>query len=180
MTTVVADRLLAAKVAAGSNEITQAVATVETQISATDASSSIQTRLNSARASVNSARSSGQTSGENSGSDKSGVYDVVLLAPNPDGSIVSAPEANGPEISESLQSMVRAGQGNVAYEYDTFRRSDGSSYKALVIGSPTDTDLQGVELYLVMPLTAEESTLALMRGIAAFGGVVLILSLIHI
>lgn len=180
MTTVVADRLLAAKVAAGSNEITQAVATVETQISATDASSSIQTRLNSARASVNSARSSGQTSGENSGSDKSGVYDVVLLAPNPDGSIVSAPEANGPEISESLQSMVRAGQGNVAYEYDTFRRSDGSSYKALVIGSPTDTDLQGVELYLVMPLTAEESTLALMRGIAAFGGVVLVVLLVGI
>lgn len=180
MTTVVADRLLAAKVAAASNEITQAAATVETQISATDASSSIQTRLNSARASVNSARSSGQNNSESSGGDKSGVYDVVLLAPNPDGSLVSAPEVNGPEISDSLQAMVRDGQGNVAYEYDTFRRSDDSSYKALVIGTPTDTDLQGVELYLVMPLTAEESTLALMRGIAAFGGVVLVVLLVGI
>ncbi len=180
MTTVVADRLLAAKVAAASNEITQAAATVETQISATDASSSIQTRLNSARASVNSARSSGQNNSESSGGDKSGVYDVVLLAPNPDGAMVSAPEVNGPEISDSLQAMVRDGQGNVAYEYDTFRRSDDSSYKALVIGTPTDTDLQGVELYLVMPLTAEESTLALMRGIAAFGGVVLVVLLVGI
>lgn len=180
MTTVVADRLLSAKVSAASNEITQAAATVETQISATDASSSIQTRLNSARASVNSARSSGANGGDLTAAEKSSVYDVVLLAPNPDGSMVSAPEANGPTISDSLQAMVRDGQGNVAYEFDTFRKSDGSSYKALVIGTPTDTDIRGVELYLIMPLTAEESTLALMRGIAAFGGVVLVVLLVGI
>ena len=47
-------------------------------------------------------------------------------------------------------------------QYTTVDRDTGQ-YKALV-GNPVGTDIQGPELYLVMPLDNEESTMALMHA----------------
>src|SRR5699024_4988594 len=50
----------------------------------------------------------------------------------------------------------------------------GESTTTLVIGTPTESSIPGLELYLVYPLTAEEQTLGIMRGIVATAGLAII------
>ena len=84
-----------------------------------------------------------------------------------------AATAAGPvqQVPEALRDFVKAGQ--VSYQYATVR-TDGFSGPALIVGSPTSSPVTNLELYLIFPLNNEESTIALVRGTMATGGVVLL------
>ena len=79
------------------------------------------------------------------------------------------------QIPTALRDFVKAGQ--VSYQYSVVR-TDGFTGRALIIGSPASAQgTTGMELYLIFPLTNEESTITLVRGTMATGGLVLLLLL---
>ena len=86
------------------------------------------------------------------------------------------PPRPGPStrLPETLREFVKAGQ--VAYQYATVH-TEGFSGPALVIGTPTMSRVNNLELYLIFPLGNEQSTIALVRGTMATGGLVLMVLL---
>lgn len=164
----VGQQLLNQKYGTATEELDRARAVVEEQIDSTDASNPTSVRLNSALAAVADRQSAIEDS-------NSVVYEPVLIASGVrEGETIIPAESN---IPNDLRSFVQ--QGQVAFEYVTRDTSSGPS-KALVIGSPVATDIPGVELYLVMPLDSEESTLGLMRGLLVAGAIVLLVLLVVI
>ena len=99
-----------------------------------------------------------------------GAFDAVLVVP---GDGPRAATAAGPvqQVPNALRDFVKAGQ--VSYQYATVH-TDGFSGPALIIGSPTSSPVTNLELYLIFPLNNEETTIALVRGTMATGGVVLL------
>ncbi|MDU0478869.1 MtrAB system histidine kinase MtrB [Staphylococcus chromogenes] len=164
---IVAQRLVDNKLESANNEIDRARSVVEKQIASSDPSNSLQLRLNSARATLTNYSTTGNAET---------IYEPVLVVENPDGTMTTAPE--GYEIPERLRYFVSHGQ--VSYQFATLARADGGSFKALVIGTPTEADIVGLQIYLVMPLVSEESTLALIRGLFSAGGVVLLVLIVGI
>ncbi len=82
--------------------------------------------------------------------------------------------ARSQQVPDALRDFVKAGQ--VSYQYATVH-TDGFSGPALIIGQPdrvVDASVTNLELYLIFPLTNEESTISLVRGTMATGGVVLL------
>lgn len=161
-------QLLATKFSEAVDSMDRARTAVEEQISATDSSNPVSVRLTSARA-VLTNRSSGveETSVP--------VYDSVLIASDASDAETRIPD--NIQIPENLREFVH--QGQVAYQYARVDGENGS-YKALIIGSPVYSDIPGLELYLLVPLTSEEATLNLMRGLLMAGGIVLIILLLVI
>lgn len=166
---IVAQRLIDNKLETADSEIERARVAVEKQIVASDSSNSLSARLNSARASLTNLGIA-EPSGANS------IYEPVLMVENSDGSVTTSPE--GFEIPGRLRHFVS--QGQVSYQFTTLNNYEGNLYKALVIGSPTDSDIRGLQVYLVMPLASEESTLALIKGLFSAGGVVLLVLIVAI
>ena len=164
---VVTSRLVETKLDIANSEIDRARVTVEQQIDATSATSTAQVRINSARASLTQRTSQ---------SDVSAVYEPVLVVAGQDGSVISAPE--GYRIPEKLRRFVSEDQ--VSYQFANVSRADGSTYNALVIGTPTDTDIPELQVYLVMSMESDESTLALLRGLLSAAGVVVVVLLVGI
>ncbi|MFC5938257.1 MtrAB system histidine kinase MtrB [Corynebacterium choanae] len=160
----VSQQLIDTKLQIASNEIERARITVEQQVEATDSSNSLQVRLNSARAALTN-KTSSSTTGE-----AAAVYEPVVQVTNTDGSVVASPE--GYRIPETLREVVA--QQQVAYQFTTVTRNDGSLARSLIIGSPTQSDIPGLEVYLVLPLENEESTLSLIRRLLAVGGLLLV------
>ncbi|MCI1256373.1 MAG: MtrAB system histidine kinase MtrB [Corynebacterium provencense] len=171
LTSFVSQQLLDEKHDVAVAAIDSSRATVEEQIRSSDTSNSLQLRINAARAALTE-RISGTD--ESSGG-SSTVFEPVVIAPDINGRDVSSPEQQ--QIPESLRTFVR--QGRVADQYATVERASGK-YKALIIGSPVSSDIQGLELYLVLPLDNEESTLGLMRGLLFAGAVALMVLLVVI
>lgn len=166
---IVAQRLVDSKLETADSEIDRARVAVEKQIAASDSSNSLQARLNSARASLTNLGRT-ETVGANS------AYEPVLVVENPDGTTTTSPE--GFEVPGRLEHFVSTGQ--VSCQFATLNNYEGELYKALVIGSPTDSDISGLQVYLVMPLANEEATLALIKGLFAAGGVVLLVLIVAI
>ncbi|WP_297004306.1 MtrAB system histidine kinase MtrB [uncultured Corynebacterium sp.] len=171
LTSFVSQQLLDEKHDVATAAVDRARVTVEEQLRSSDNSTSLQLRINAARASLTE-RSSGT---DTSSGGSSTVFEPVVIAPDITGRDVSSPERQ--QIPESLRTFVR--QGRVADQYATVERPSGK-YKALVIGTPVASDIQGLELYLVLPLDNEESTLGLMRGLLGAGAVALLVLLVVI
>lgn len=171
LTSFVSQQLLDAKYNAATDEIERARGIVEQQIRNTDSSTSPQLRINNARAALSDRGADAEQGATGT------VYEPVIIASDLTGGVISSPE--GSPVPESLRDFVQ--QGQVSVQYTTVDGEGyGGGYKALVIGSPVDTDIQGLELYLVMPLDNEETTMALMRGLLLAGGVVLMVLLVVI
>ncbi|HZK31392.1 MAG TPA: MtrAB system histidine kinase MtrB [Corynebacterium sp.] len=168
LATVVTSRLTDAKIDLANTEIDRARGAVEQQIDATGSTSSLQARMNSAHAALT--QLSYQSSSESS------VYEPVLVVSTPDGSVTAAPE--GYRVPESLRRFVAGEQ--IAYQFTETERADGSTYNALFLGTPTQTDIPGLQLYLVFSMESEETTLAMMRGMLAAAGVVVVVLLVAI
>ena len=160
-----AAQLLSTKLDAAIEQAGRLRLTVEAQIAATDEGTSEQSRLDQARSAISDR-------GVASGGDSvhAGTFDPILVVPDQTGrgQVVSPAEA---EVPPELQSLVQ--RGRIAYQYVTvdFR---GEQAKALMLGTPTDSSIPGLELYLVYPLIAEEQTLGIMRGIVATAGLAII------
>ncbi|WP_370639237.1 MtrAB system histidine kinase MtrB [Corynebacterium sp. CNCTC7651] len=168
LATVVSQRIAQSKIDAASVEIDRARVVVEEQIDTTSSTSSLQARLNSARASL--------TQRTQQGSDVANVYEPVLLVQSSLGVVTSSPESY--RVPDRLVEYVS--QGNVAYQFAVVERPDGSPYNALIIGTPTDSDVPNLQLYLVTNMDDEASTLALMRGILASAVLIVIVLLVGI
>lgn len=168
LATVVTSRLTDAKIDLANTEIDRARGAVEQQIDATGSSSSLQSRMNSAHAALT--QLSYQSPAEAS------VYEPVLVTGNADGSVTTSPE--GYRVPESLRRFTAEGQ--IAYQFTETERADGTSYNALIIGTPTETDIPGLQLYLVFSMESEETTLAMMRGMLVTASVVVVVLLVAI
>ncbi len=160
-----AAQLLSTKLDAAVEQAGRLRLTVEAQIAATDEGTSEQSRLDQARSALGER-------GLATGGDSvhAGTFDPILVIPDQTGrgQVVSPA---GAQVPPELQSLVQ--RGRIAYQYVTmdFR---GEQAKALIIGTPTDSSIPGLELYLVYPLIAEEQTLGIMRGIVATAGLAII------
>lgn len=168
LVSVLTQRLVDQKIGIGDQEIDRARIAVEQQINATGAANSVQVRINSARASLT------QLSAE--GGESNTTYEPVIVVENSSGEITTAPE--GYRIPEPLRNSVANDQ--VAYQFTTIDQPGGSSYHALVVGTPTMADIPELQLYLVMSMENEESTMALMRGLLSAAGVVVVVLLVGI
>lgn len=168
LASIVAQGLLDAKFNVANEEIDRARVVVEQTIAASGADGT-QARLNVGREAL-ADRETGATTGAAT------VYEAVLIAPGADGEAVRSPVDGS--VPTQLRPFIQ--QGQISYQYATMEARDGSNYSALVIGTPTSAEVPGLELYLIMPLTAEESTLALVRGLFAGATVVMTLLLVGI
>ncbi|WP_439644586.1 MtrAB system histidine kinase MtrB [Gordonia soli] len=163
----ITDRLLDVKLAAATEEADRARIAVERDLSSTDGNMSVQNRLRQTRSLLTDRD---VDSGQNAGT--VGTFDTVLMVPG-NGASDSDPGV-GPtaEVPDNLRDMVQAGQ--VAYQYATVPSSSGGQVPALIVGTPTNASVPGLELYLVFPLTSEQNTVDLVRGTLLTGGVVLL------
>ena len=160
-----AAQLLSTKLDAAVEQAGRLRLTVEAQIAATDEGTSEQSRLDQARSALGER-------GLASGGDSvhAGTFDPILVIPDQTGrgQVVSP---SGAQVPPELQALVQ--RGRIAYQYVTMEFR-GEPAKALIIGTPTDSSIPGLELYLVYPLIAEEQTLGIMRGIVATAGLAII------
>lgn len=108
-----------------------------------------------------------------------GTYDALLLA-SPE--LAGQPERGTRLVSETsvpvqLRSAVRE-SGTQAWTYSVLTYEDGRSEKGIVVGSSVTIPRVGLyELYLLFPLTAEQQTLSLVRGVVGATGLALLIGL---
>ncbi|MBU3706691.1 MAG: HAMP domain-containing histidine kinase [Mycobacterium sp.] len=166
LTSQITNRVLDVKVRAATEEVNRARSTVSGIVSGEEARS-LGSSLQLARNTLIS------KTGQTSGAGLAGTFDAVLMVP---GDGPRAETAAGPveQIPRSLREFVRAGQ--VSYQYATVR-TDLFSGPALLVGTPAPSRVPNLELYLIFPLNSEESTVTLVRGTMATGGVVLLVLL---
>jgi two-component system sensor histidine kinase MtrB len=167
LTSQITDRVLDAKVRAAIEEIEHARHTVSGIVGGEE-TRSLDSSLQLARNTLIDRKTDPAA-----GSGLAGAFDAVLVVP---GDGPRAATSTGPvsQIPESLRDFVKAGQ--VSYQYATVH-TDGFDGRALIIGSPTTGPVSALELYLIYPLTSEESTIALVRGTMLTGAVVLLVLL---
>lgn len=160
-----AEQLVQSKLTAAVDQVGRLRTSVENQIAATDDASTDQSRLDAARNSLESRGIGGQQSVS------AGTFDPILVVPGTAGrEQVTSPA--GAQIPADLQDLVDGGR--IAYQYATvsFR---GEVTKALIIGTPTESRIPNLQLYLVYPLSAEGQTLSIMQGIILTAGLALVL-----
>jgi two-component system sensor histidine kinase MtrB len=166
LTSQITNRVLDVKVRAATEEIDRSRNTVSGIVSGEEARS-LDSSLQLARNTLIS------KTGQSSGAALAGTFDAVLMVP---GDGPRAATGTGPvdQIPKSLRDFVKAGQ--VSYQYSTVR-TEGFSGPALLIGTPVPSRVPNLELYLIFPLNSEESTITLVRGTMATGGLVLLVLL---
>ncbi|BBY96128.1 sensor histidine kinase MtrB [Mycobacterium gallinarum] len=162
LTSQITDRILEVKVRAATEEIDRARSTVSGIVGGEE--------TRSLDSSLQLARNTLIDRTADAGPGLAGAFDAVLVVP---GDGPRAATAAGPvqQIPNALREFVEAGQ--VSYQYATVN-TEGFSGPALIIGSPTSSPVANLELYLIFPLSNEESTITLVRGTMATGGVVLL------
>lgn len=163
----ITDSLLNVKLAAATEALDRARVTVERDLSSTDGAMSTQNRLRQTRSLLTD-----RGSGSDQGSEDVGSFDTVLMVRSAvrDGNETGA--GPGSEIPGNLRDMVQGGQ--VAYRYASVDNGSGTSVPALIIGTPTNSAINGLELYLVFPLTNEQKMVNLVRGTLLTAAVVLL------
>ncbi|WP_275988576.1 MtrAB system histidine kinase MtrB [Mycolicibacterium sphagni] len=166
LTSQITNRVLDVKVHAATEELDRARNTVSGTVSGEEARS-LDSSLQLARNTLIS------KTGQSSGAALAGTFDVVLVVP---GDGPRAATAAGPvdQIPKSLRDFVKAGQ--VSYQYSTVH-TDSFTGPALLIGTPTQSHIPNLELYLIFPLNSEENTITLVRSTMATGGLVLLVLL---
>lgn len=166
LTSEITGRLLDGKITAAVEETDRARNTVQSQLNGAMAPEVVQQKLESARMTLTSQE------GSNGGSSTrvAGSFDAVLVLPTASGQTLESGPAS--EIPSGLRHLVQ--QGWVTYQFATVNDPDGYRGPALIVGSPTDSDLSALELYLVFPLASEARSLSLMHGTIFIGGGVLL------
>lgn len=170
----ITQRTVTSKVAAANAAVEQARRIAVEQIDSWDTSASDTLRINAARNALTDrvvASSDGTTRSTGS------VFEPVFVAPQ----VTTGKDRLYPEsarIPDTLREMVRGGA--VAYQFAVMTSENGQQYRSLVIGTPVGAEIPDLELYLILPLTDEESTLALIRGLTATTGMVLVVFLVGI
>ncbi len=166
LTSQITDRVLDVKVRAATEQIERARGTVGGIVGGEE-TRSLDSSLQLARNTLTS------KTGPSSGAGLAGTFDAVLVVPG-DGPRAATSAGPVDQIPSGLRDFVKAGQ--VSYQYAVVH-TDGFSGRALIIGSPASSQATNLELYLIFPLSSEESTISLVRGTMATGGLVLLVLL---
>ena len=98
-----------------------------------------------------------------------GAFDPVIVQSRPDGGVNQA-QGFVDDVPADLQARVASGV--VAYEYTTVRR-EGADVPALVVGSPAPTSTDNFSVFLIFPLTADQTTAAVVQRTLLLGGAAL-------
>nr|WP_042533104.1 MtrAB system histidine kinase MtrB [Corynebacterium singulare] len=168
LVSVLTQQLVSQKEDTALQELERARVAVEQQIDATGTANSTQVRINSARAAL------GQMSAQQN--DAQAVYEPVVVVDNSDGTATTSPE--GYRIPEGMRELV--GRGQIVQQYATVDQQSGATYNALMVGTPIECDIPNTQVYLVLSMESEESTMALMRGLLSAAGVVVVVLLVGI
>jgi len=162
LTSQITDRILEVKVGAATEEIERARTTVSGIVGGEE-TRSLDSSLQLARNTLIDRKA-------DAGAGLAGTFDAVLVVAG-DGPRAATAAGPADQVPAALRDFVKAGQ--VSYQYATVH-TDGFSGPALIVGSPTSSPVTNLELYLIFPLNSEDSTIALVRGTMATGGVVLL------
>ncbi|MDF3337171.1 MtrAB system histidine kinase MtrB [Mycolicibacterium septicum] len=162
LTSQITDRILEVKVKAATEEVERARITVGGIVGGEE-SRSLDSSLQLARNTLIDRKADARA-------DVAGAFDAVLIVPG-DGPREAAAAGPVQQVPKALRDFVKAGQ--VSYQYATVH-TDAFSGPALIVGSPASSSVPNLELYLIFPLNNEESTISLVRGTMATGGVVLL------
>ncbi|MCG7609367.1 MULTISPECIES: MtrAB system histidine kinase MtrB [Mycobacterium] len=162
LTSQITDRILEVKVKAATEEVERARVTVGGIVGGEE-SRSLDSSLQLARNTLIDRKADARA-------DVAGAFDAVLIVPG-DGPREAAAAGPVQQVPKALRDFVKAGQ--VSYQYATVT-TDAFSGPALIVGSPASSSVPNLELYLIFPLNNEESTISLVRGTMATGGVVLL------
>ncbi|MCV7160413.1 MtrAB system histidine kinase MtrB [Mycolicibacterium brisbanense] len=162
LTSQITDRILEVKVKAATEEVERARNTVSGIVGGEE-SRSLDSSLQLARNTLVDRKADVR-------GDLAGAFDAVLVVPG-DGPRAATSAGPVAQVPNALRDFVKAGQ--VSYQYTTVR-TDGFSGPALVVGTPASSSVPNLELYLIFPLNNEESTISLVRGTMATGGIVLL------
>ncbi|OCB12258.1 two-component sensor histidine kinase [Mycobacterium vulneris] len=162
LTSQITDRILEVKVKAATEEVERARVTVGGIVGGEE-SRSLDSSLQLARNTLIDRKADARA-------DVAGAFDAVLIVPG-DGPREAAAAGPVQQVPNALRDFVKAGQ--VSYQYATVT-TDAFSGPALIVGSPASSSVPNLELYLIFPLNNEESTISLVRGTMATGGVVLL------
>ncbi len=114
---------------------------------------------------------------------QSGLYEILLLSPSEES--VGFPERGTnlvavSSISDELRSRVESSE-RLLWSYTTINYLDGRSTAGLVYGAPISAP--GIETYLIFllfPLTQEQTTLALVQSTVVFTGFLLLFLLVGV
>jgi two-component system sensor histidine kinase MtrB len=166
LTSQITDRVLDVKVRAASDQIERARSTVSGIVGGEEARS-LTSSLQLARNTLTS------KTDPVAGGGPAGTFDAVLVVPG-DGPRAATTAGPIDQVPAALREFVKAGQ--VSYQYSTVH-ADGFSGPALIIGTPTASRVANLELYLIFPLGNEQSTIGLVRGTMATGGLLLLVLL---
>ena len=166
LTSQVTNRVLDIKVHAATEQIERARTTVRSIVGGEEARS-LDSSLQLARNTLTSRTDPTSSVGP------AGAFDAVLVVPG-DGPRAAATAGPISEVPGALREFVKAGQ--VSYQYAPVH-TEGFTGTALIIGTPTLSRVSNLELYLIFPLGNEESTITLVRGTMATGGLVLLVLL---
>jgi two-component system sensor histidine kinase MtrB len=166
LTSQVTNRVLDVKVRAAIEQIERARTTVGGIVSGEE-SRSLDSSLQLARNTLTSKTDPA------SGAGLAGAFDAVLMVPG-DGPRAATTAGPVDQVPSSLRGFVKAGQA--AYQYATVQ-TEGFSGPALIIGTPTSSQVANLELYLIFPLKNEQATITLVRGTMITGGAVLLVLL---
>ena len=166
LTSQITDRVLDAKVRAATEQIDRARNTVSGIVGGEEARS-LTSSLQLARNTLTSKTDPAALG------NSAGAFDAVLVVPG-DGPRAATTAGPIDQVPLPLREFVKAGQ--VSYQYTTVH-AEGLSGPALIIGTPTVSRVTNLELYLIFPLANEHSTIQLVRGTIATGGLVLMVLL---
>ncbi len=102
-----------------------------------------------------------------------GAFDPVIVQNRPDGGVNQA-QGFIQDVPADLQA--RVAEGVIAYEYTTVRR-EGANVPALVVGAPAPTNTDNFSVFLIFPLTADQTTAAVVQNTLVLGGAALAIAL---
>ncbi|NUS43029.1 MAG: HAMP domain-containing histidine kinase [Mycobacteriaceae bacterium] len=168
LTSQITKRLLDGKISGAVEQMDRARVTVEARMTGSLAPDSVREKLEAARMDLST-----QAGGSAQSTRPAGSFDSVLIVPTVGGPPIESGPAD--EIPPGLRRYVQ--QGLVAYQFTTVDDPVGYRGQALIVGSPTTSDVSALELYLVFPLGSEARSLSLMRGTIMVGAGVLLLAL---
>ncbi len=156
---LVSQNVIQARQEFADQEITRVRQDVEEQISQMGVTRSIKSRLESAQAKI--------TSSTSQSSQVKSIYNPILMAQDENGETIST--FKDYHVSPGLQELVA--QNHVAYQFDEVHPAEGASYRALIIGSPVDSEeIPGLQIYLVVSAEQDWETIGQLRFFIAIAG----------
>lgn len=168
----ITDRLLAAKISAAETEVRNAGAIVASQMKGTDPDRQVvQVNLQRALQSIGTPLGDSSSAGQGG---SAGVFQPVIVA------LHTVGVAAGPVEQVPADLQLHVADGNLAEQYTSVSRG-GTAVPALVVGMPVGTSVatstESFGVYLIFPLTSEQSTVGVVQTTLLLGGGALTLAL---